>query len=135
MAIPFNYSYWSLAFTNELMDEHASKGAFNNYVDRILSFFDPHHALTVFIPWARTKIDIFWPLPPHLVHVVIEWPLTKWMGVKYNFCCFTKPIRYVSKMQVHHGTIWDTTLDLSKHEKSSQTSFSPPNWQKRGFAP
>ena len=24
LAIPFNYSYWSLAFTNELMDEHAS---------------------------------------------------------------------------------------------------------------
>ena len=31
-------------------------------------------AWTVFTPWAWTKTDIFWP-PPHLVHVVIEWPL------------------------------------------------------------
>ena len=36
--------------------EFCHKGAFNNYVDGILPFFDP--------------------LPPHLVHVVIEWPLT-----------------------------------------------------------
>ena len=34
--------------------DQCSKGAFNNYVDRILPFFDP--------------------LPPHLIHVVIEWP-------------------------------------------------------------
>ena len=32
-------------------------------------------AWTVFIPWAWTKTDIFDPLPPHLFHVVIEWPL------------------------------------------------------------
>ena len=61
------------------------KGAFNNYVDRILPVFDPPNpAWTVFIPWAWTKTDIFWPPPlPHLVHVVIECPLklskfTKW---------------------------------------------------------
>ena len=35
----------------------------------------PLPAWTVFIPWAWTKRDIFWPPPPHLVHVVIEWPL------------------------------------------------------------
>ena len=34
---------------------------------------------TVFIPWARTKTNIFYPLSPHLVHVFIEWPLRlKW---------------------------------------------------------
>ena len=32
-------------------------------------------AWTVFIPWAWTNTDIFRPPPPHLVHVVIEWPL------------------------------------------------------------
>ena len=31
---------------------------------------------TVFVPRAWTKTDIFDPLPPHLVHVVIEWPLS-----------------------------------------------------------
>ena len=49
------------------------KGAFNNYVDRILPFFDPS-PWTVFIPRAWTKTDILWPPPPHLVHVVIECP-------------------------------------------------------------
>ena len=56
-----------------------SKGAFNNYVDRILPVFDPSTAWTVFTPWVWTKTDIFWPLPrvlpspTHLVHLVIEW--------------------------------------------------------------
>jgi hypothetical protein len=54
-------------------------GAFSYYVDRILPLFDPPPppAWTVFIPWAWTKTDIFLtPSPPHLVYVVIEWPLT-----------------------------------------------------------
>ena len=37
------------------------RGSLNNYVDRILQFFDHPHAWTVFIPWARTKKDIFDP--------------------------------------------------------------------------
>ena len=38
---------------------------------------DPTTTWTVFIPWAWTKTDIFLnSLPPHLVHVVIECPLT-----------------------------------------------------------
>ena len=41
LAIPFNYSYWSLAFTNELMDEHASKGAFNNAWTEFCNFLTP----------------------------------------------------------------------------------------------
>ena len=47
-------------------------GAFNNYMDRISPFLTHPLLWTVFIPWAWTKTDIFWP--PPLVHVVIEWP-------------------------------------------------------------
>jgi peptidoglycan/xylan/chitin deacetylase (PgdA/CDA1 family) len=37
-----------------------SKGAFNNYMDRILPLFDSLHAKwTVLIPSAWTKTDIF----------------------------------------------------------------------------
>ena len=50
----------------------AYKGAFNNYVDRISPFFDPP-AWTVFIP-------------PHLVYVVIEWPLrVNYLGDSFRF--------------------------------------------------
>ena len=36
----------------------------------------PPPAWTVVIAWAWTKTNIFDPLPrPHLVHVVIEWPI------------------------------------------------------------
>ena len=53
-------------------------GAFNNYVDRILPFFlhPLPPAWTVFIPSAGTKTDFFDPIPPHLVHVLIECPLS-----------------------------------------------------------
>ena len=40
-------------------------------------FSPPPPAWTVFIPLAWTKTDILDPLPPHLVHVVIEWPLSR----------------------------------------------------------
>ena len=47
-------------------------GAFNNYVDRILPFFDPPplsgHPFNLSVDKNR-------PLPPNFVHVVIEWPL------------------------------------------------------------
>ena len=48
--------------------------AFNNYVDRILPFSDPPPCVDSFYTLSVDKTDIF--LPPHLVHVVIEWPLT-----------------------------------------------------------
>ena len=68
-------------------------GAFKNYVDRILPLFDPT-AWTVFIPYAWTKTDIFRPPPPHLVHVVIEWPLAKlyiiYMSIKRQSNSFPK---------------------------------------------
>ena len=41
----------------------------------------PTPAWTVFIPWAWTKTDIYSFHPPHLGHVVIEWPLTRLMQV------------------------------------------------------
>ena len=43
------------------------KGAFNNYVDRILPFLDHEFG---------QKHTFFDPLTRHLVNVVIEWPLT-----------------------------------------------------------
>ena len=36
--------------------------------------WSPPLAWTVFISWAWTKLTFFDPLPPHLLHVVIEWP-------------------------------------------------------------
>ena len=48
--------------------------------------FLKHFAWTVFIPWALTKTDIFWPLPPsYLVHVLIKWPLSKIFDVSKIF--------------------------------------------------
>ena len=54
------------------------KGSFNNYVDRILPFFDPPPTLQgqVLYPKREQKQTFFDPLPLHLVHVVIEWPLS-----------------------------------------------------------
>ena len=54
------------------------KGSFNNYVDRILPFFDPPPPSCVdsFYTLSVDKNGHFLtPSPPHLVHVVIEWPL------------------------------------------------------------
>ena len=51
-------------------------GAFNNYVDRILPFFDPPTLRGhFFYPERGQRQTFFDPHPPHLVHVVIEWPL------------------------------------------------------------
>ena len=50
-----------------------SLGSFNDYVDRILPFFDPPPLRGKFLyPKRGLKQTIFDPLPPHLVHVVIE---------------------------------------------------------------
>ena len=49
------------------------KGAFNNYVDKILPFYAPSPLLGQFLyPERGQKQTFFDPLPPHLVHVVIE---------------------------------------------------------------
>ena len=49
------------------------KGPFNNYVDRILLFFDPPPLRGQFLhPGSGQKQTFFDPLPPQLVHVVIE---------------------------------------------------------------
>ena len=58
-----------------------SKGAFNNYLDLPISnppAPPPLPAWIVFIPYGWTKNKLFVPLPPHLVQVVIEWPLRPW---------------------------------------------------------
>ena len=55
-----------------------SKGAFKNYVDRILPFFDPPPLRGQFLyPERGQKQTFFDPSPLHLVHVVIEWPLIR----------------------------------------------------------
>ena len=58
-------------------------------------FLTPPPAWTVFIPWAWTKTDIFWPHPTtHLVHVVIEYPLgnlvspKSWRRIVIHQCNF-----------------------------------------------
>ena len=52
------------------------KGSFNNYVDRILPFFDPPPCVDSFYTLSVGKNRHFLtPSPPHLVHVVIECPL------------------------------------------------------------
>ena len=46
------------------------------YVDRILSFFAPPSRVDSFLyPERGHKQTFYDPLPPHLVHVVIECPL------------------------------------------------------------
>ena len=52
-----------------------AKGSFNNYMDRILPFFDLSPCVDIFYALSVDKNrHFFYPLPPHLVHVVIEWP-------------------------------------------------------------
>ena len=68
-------------------------GAFNNYIrgQNFAIFLPSPPAWTVFILWAWTKTDIFWPPPPHLVHVVSEWPLTRlviWAKCKHVYFRF-----------------------------------------------
>ena len=49
------------------------KGSFNNYVDIILPFFDPHPLHGQFLsPKRGQNRHSLTPSPPHLVHVVIE---------------------------------------------------------------
>ena len=48
-------------------------------MDRILPFFDPPPTWTVLYPKRGQTQTFFDPLPPHLVHVVVECPL-----IRYN---------------------------------------------------
>ena len=58
------------------------KGAFNNYVDRILPLFDPlSPCVDSFYTLSVDKNRHFLtPFPPHLVHIVIECPHTADQG-------------------------------------------------------
>ena len=57
-----------------------NKGAFNNYVDRILPFFDPSPLRGQFLyPERGQNRHFLTPSPPHLVHVVIECPLSMYI--------------------------------------------------------
>ena len=61
----------------KLLARIISKGAFNNYVERILSFFDPPPpCVNSFYTLSVDKNRHFLtPSPRHLVHVIIECPL------------------------------------------------------------
>ena len=52
-----------------------NREAFNNYVDRILPFFyPPPPCVDSFYTLSVDKNRHFLTPPPHLVHIVIEWP-------------------------------------------------------------
>ena len=84
------------------------KGVFNNYVDRISPFFDPlpPSAWTFFILWAWTKTDIFWPPPPHLVHIVIECSLVKVWPLCMDIIIFSRFLLKLRKEQTKIGYIF-----------------------------
>ena len=64
-------------FSTQMFCEiYFSLWAFNNYVDRILPFFDPRPLCGQFLYPERGQKQTFFDPPPHLVHVVIECPLT-----------------------------------------------------------
>ena len=68
---------------------------------------------TVFIPWAWTKIDIFYPLPPHLVHVVIEWPPNEISQKKNSKSQDTRSS--LEKLKLRPFDIfWSTMLDVKR---------------------
>ena len=93
--------YWTPAFSKATRNLHHTfpilgtsslqKGAFNNYMDKILPFFDPNPpCVDSFYTLSVDKNRHFLtPSPPHLVHVVIECPLTDengtfvWRGLQY----------------------------------------------------
>ena len=55
-------------------------------MDRILPFFDPSPLRGQFLyPVCGQKQTFFDPPPPHLVHVVIEWPLISCLIYISNF--------------------------------------------------
>ena len=57
----------------QAMLRNSAKGSFINYVDRILPFLTPPPMRGQFLyPERGQKQTFFDPLPPHLVHVVIE---------------------------------------------------------------
>ena len=70
-------------FSRWVLLPNYDKGAFNNYVDKILPNFDPHtlssgQKFTFYILSTLchvTSWTFYWPLPPLLVYVVIECPL------------------------------------------------------------
>ena len=82
--------FWVLLKLRRL--PHAThKGALNNYVDRILTFFAPPPlgapTWTIFIHWACSNTDIFWPPPPSSCPR-IYWMVTKRKLKTKNFELF-----------------------------------------------
>ena len=90
------------------------KGAFNNYVDRILPFFDTSPpARTVFIPWAWTKTDTFWTPPPS------SCPRSYWMppttnlnfSLYYELCKTCNLVKFENDYKIIFGVSLIRSLD------------------------
>jgi hypothetical protein len=66
----------------------------------------PPPGWTIFIPWAWTKTGIFWSLPPHLVHIVIECPPTPHKDKPWETETLFQP--YSCKTVLHQWTkkVW-----------------------------
>ena len=102
------------------------KGSFNNYVDRILPFFGPPPCVDCFY---IISVALFDPLPSHLVHVVIEWPLTKsflsWGHIV--FCHHQNTISYVFCMYlVYFAYItWQYRVPLKFYHSTFRRMFQP----------
>ena len=77
--------FWLIGITTKRYKEIAL-GAFNNYVDRILPFFDPNPPPCVdsFYTLSGDKNRHFLTPPPHLVHVVIECPLSIYFYLNFT---------------------------------------------------
>ena len=119
----------SYRIQNSFLNRTYEKGAFNYYVDRILPFFDPPPpAWTVFMPWAWTKTDIFWP--PHLVHVVIEWPPNITL---IRFAKFLAKIVLMTKLLQNYSNLND--LEYSRHLKARKLKKRPKYFLKANHRP
>ena len=74
----------------------SGKGSFNNYVDTILLFFDPPPCVDSFYTLNVDKNrDFLTPSSPHLVHVVIEWPLMAILRSLYLILCMYVNLFYM----------------------------------------
>ena len=87
------YAFWRKLVQYYLKISGWPLGVIQQLRGQLLAIFPPPSAWTVLIPLAWTKTNIFDPLPPHFVHVVIEWPLS----AEVNRCvCYKENCHIIS---------------------------------------
>ena len=122
MLIKRNYLWDFQSILNILIESYFFLGHSTTTWTEFCHFLTPPLLWTVFIPWAWTKTEIFWPLPPHLVHVVIEWPLI-WIphstAALYTFSC-----HYVVALKLFFFSSSILNYWLTKKRLSSHKSWS-----------